>query len=129
MADLVRVFASETGFTIGDESFAIGTPPDVIVEVEASAQEFTDGDNYRVSGFARDVETGKVAKLGPINGLVGDPSWPTRNHEFTFALPASIITAAAEDGIVELVASVRVGGAIAGADADIDTGKFTWVAP
>lgn len=129
MADLVRVFASEPGFTIGDESFAIGTPPDVIVEVEAAAREFTDAEVYRVSGFIRDYLSGTVAPLGPINGQVSDPSWPNRNHEFTFPLPANIVAVAAENGIVELAASVRIGGAIAGADADIDTGKFTWVAP
>ena len=127
MADLVRVFAAEAGTTIGDTSFAIVAPPDVIVEVEASAAEFAGGQLYRVSGFVRDY-SGAVAPLGPTDGNLGDANWPNRNQEFVFPLPAAITGAAAVNGVVELVAVVRVGAAIAGADADFDTGMFTWVA-
>jgi hypothetical protein len=130
MANLVRVFASERGVTIGDVSFAITPPPDidVVVEVEASAAEFEAAAAYRVSGFVRDYQSCNVEPLGPKDGALGDANWPTRNAEFVFPLPGNILDIAQVNGIVELVASVRVGAAKTGAAADLDTGIFTWVA-
>jgi hypothetical protein len=100
----------------------------VVIEVEASASEFAGGELYRVSGFVRDYLSGTVAPLGPIDGNLTDANWPTRNNEFVFPFPAAITAIAAVNGVVELVGVVRVGAAIAGADADLDTGVFTWVA-
>lgn len=136
MAKLVRIFAAEDGTTIGDISHAAAAPwPDIIIEVEASQTECAAGSNYRVGGFARDYLSGNVAALVPGADVVDDGDvcrageWPTRNHEFQFELPAAVTGVAAAGGIVELVAFVSTGRAGPGADADMDTGAFTWVTP
>ena len=132
MADLVRIFAAEAGTTIGDISHDSANPPDVIIEVEASAAEFGAGAAYSIGGFARDFATGTVNALVPAAGVVAAGAlntlaWPNRNHEFVFNLPANVIAAAAAGGVVELVGVVRVGAAIAGASADIEDAMFMWV--
>jgi hypothetical protein len=127
MADLVRISATDAA-GICDISHAIAAAPSITFTVEAASPEFADGAAYGVSGCARDVLTGTVAALGPIDGALGDPGWSTRNAEIVFDLPAAITGAAAVNGVVEVVGVVRVGRAIAGADADMETGMFTWVA-
>lgn len=128
MADLVRVFAAEAGTTIGDISHDSGGPPDIVFEVEASASEWAGGELFRVSGFIREYDTGNVDTLGPVNGnlTVTAPWDATRNAEFIFPWPGVNITAA-ENKVIEIVGTVRVGAAMAGADADIETGMFTFV--
>jgi len=129
MASLVRIFAAEAGTTIGDISHDTGAPPDIVFEVEASAAEFADGALFRVSGFLRDFQTGAVDLLGPIDGslTVTAPWDAARNAEFVFPFPGINITPVV-NGVIEMVGTVRVGAASAGADADIATGMFMWVA-
>lgn len=133
MADLVRIFAADKGTKIGDTSHDSANPPDVIIEVEASAAECAQGAQYRVGGFARDYATGAVgalvAPIGtvPAGNVCNAGQWPVRNHEFVFNLPANVIAAAAANGIVELVAFVSVGLAAVGASADIEDTMFMWV--
>jgi hypothetical protein len=126
MADLVRVAATDPAGN-ADISHPIATPPNITYTVEASSSEWAGGQLYRISGFVRDVLTGTVAPLGPINGNLTDPNWPTRNREIVFPLPAAIAGIAAVNGIVEILAVVQIGAATAGRDTDLETSMFVWV--
>lgn len=130
MADLVRVFAAEAGTTIGDISHPAAAPwPNIILEVEAAASEWAGAEMFRVGGWARNKRTGTVAALGPADGTltVTAPWAAARNAEFVFPLPGAITDEAQANDIIELNGYVRVGAAIAGADADIEQGEFLFV--
>lgn len=126
MADLVRVTATDAA-GIPDMSHSVGTPPSITFTVEASAPEWAGAMLYRFSGFVRDVGSGAVAPLGPINGSLQDGNWPTRNYNYSFPLPAAIAGIAAANGIVEIFGVVQVGAVMPGRETDVETGFFVWV--
>jgi hypothetical protein len=128
MADLVRVSATDVD-GIPDMSHAVDAPPGITFTLEASAPEWAGGMLYTLSGFVRDVEHGTVAPLEPIDGALGggDANWPTRNHNYTFALPDAVADIAASHGVVEIFGVVQVGAAVAGRETDLETGFFVWV--
>lgn len=133
MADMVRVAATDPA-GLADISHPVATPPNITFTVEASSSEWAGAQLYRVSGFARDLATGRVAPLGlppgapaPINGSLGDANWPTRNHNIVFPLPAAIAGIAAANGIVEIFGVVQVGAVMPGRETDVETAFFVWV--
>jgi hypothetical protein len=125
MANLVRIFAAEHGTTVADISHDTAHLPDIVLQVEASAAEFANGAMYRVGGWVRNKRTGAVIELGPINGNLTDAGWPDRNANIVFPFPAAMAVQA--DDIIELEGYVRVGAAIAGADAHLAASEFLFV--
>jgi hypothetical protein len=115
MANLVRIFAAEKGTTVADISHDTGKLPDIVLQVEAAMAEFAGGEMYRVGGWVRNKRTGMVIELGPKNGNLTDATWPARNTNIIFPFPAAMAVQA--NDIIEIEGYVRVGAAIAGADA------------
>jgi len=125
MADLVRIFAAESGTTVADISHDTSALPDIVLQVEASTPEFSGGHLYRVGGWVRNKRTGEVIELGPKNGSLTDSNWPDRNTNIVFPFPGAMDVE--EDDIIELKGYVRVGAAIAGADASLAATEFLFV--
>jgi hypothetical protein len=118
MAQLVRCYFREQGFTAADVSFQAGTAFEFALDVEFTQAEIDIGGQFRVYVRVKNFDTNVVITPAPVttapaNGVASTVAAP-RNQTFAYTVPNN---AAAVGQFLDAKAALVVGAA--GQDADI----------
>jgi hypothetical protein len=110
--NLTRVWTRDVGGRIEDLTFPYDKDFEVVVDAEAELGIFHAGARYGTGVVVRDLTAGNAiatVPVPPLSGAMGDPSWPTPDHQFVYTVPAANLGAARENHCCEVLAFVRVG--------------------
>jgi hypothetical protein len=107
-AILARVKVTATGGTIEEEAIPSNAAFDVVVEAEAGNNVFNSNQSFRLQMVLTDYTANfTTANTQNQNGSVGVGSWPNREQQFRFAVPA--LGAGRNDHALRAFAVLQIG--------------------
>jgi hypothetical protein len=108
-AELVRVFARETGAVVADVTFPSNAPFEAVIECKVGKAIHNLGARYEIKIDVLDFSTMASIISSEIvaNGFMGDAGWPNHAHQFAYQIAAPGIFK--ESHIWKIFASLKVG--------------------
>jgi len=108
-AELVRVFARETGAVVADVTFPSNAPFEAVIECKVGKAIHNLGATYEIKIDVLDFSTmaSIVSSAIVANGFMGDAGWPNHAHQFVYQIAAP--GTFKEGHILKMFSSLKVG--------------------